>query len=346
MSASTDHLPFLPQHIKLKQARIEAGLTQKQAAELSGVPQPNISTIEKGRGCTSATFERLIRAYTEHMGHAPVALGAVEGVIGIVGRTAGKLVPVDIAAEPTPVEWIAHGYVARGHVTMIAGQAGRGKSALTQTLAVALAKGDRYAAGMELVGRRQRVLIMDAENVMVISEDNVQASLIQSRLQSFGLTDERDQSQVLAVGSSGFCLDKDFASLDGMLSDLTDAGDKPDVVILDSFTSLWSGNENVVDHVNSVLYKLNRLAVLHNVAVVLIHHASKDGETFRGSSAIAGAIAAVFTFYSDDDSEEEYGPTARVLKCYKMRIAAEPRPLIVYSGPLGKIVAEAPGRDE
>lgn len=336
--------PTLPMNLRLKAARVEAGLTQAQLSELSGVPQPNISNIEKGRTApTASTSDRIIGAITEYMGHSPVTLDAVDGVLGIVGRTMGKLVPVDVMGEPVPVDWLAAGYIARGHVTMIAGQAGKGKSALTQTLAVAFANGEHYAAGMQLPGKAQRVLILDAENVMIISEENVQASLLQTRLQGFGIREDRSDN-VLAVGSAGFCLDKDFDSLDGLLRTLTDEKRKPDVIILDSFTSLWSGNENVVDHVNSVLYKLNRLAVLHNLGIVLIHHASKDGESFRGSSAIAGAISAVFTFYSDDDTAEEYGRFARVLACYKMRIAAEPAPLIVWSDPTqqGKIIDRAP----
>jgi transcriptional regulator with XRE-family HTH domain len=336
---------------RLKAARHEAGLTQPQLADLTGIAQANLSTYETGRAAPNArTVDRILTAITDHMGHSPITLDAVDGLLGIVGRTAGKLVPVDIMGEPTPIDWIAEGYVARGNVTMFAGEPGKGKSSLSQTLAVALATGRHEAAGMYLpcnVGRwperGQRVMILDAENVMVISDDDVQASLVQTRLQAYGITDEC-ADMITAVGSAGFCLDKDSAALDALLGDYAKEGMPQDVLILDSFTSLWSGNENTVDSVNTVLYKLNRLAVKYNLAVILIHHTGKSGDSYRGSSAIAGAIAAVFTFAAVGDDDETAIPTARVIRCVKMRIAPEPGPLFVFTSGAG-IVSEPPYED-
>jgi transcriptional regulator with XRE-family HTH domain/archaellum biogenesis ATPase FlaH len=319
---------------RLKAARTEAGLSQPQLAELTGIAQANISNAETGKVAPNArTVDKILGAITEHMGHSPVTLDAVDGLLGIVGRTAGKLIPVDIMGEPTPIEWIANGYVARGHVTMFAGEPGAGKSSLSQTLAVALAMGHDEAAGMTLPGRQHRVMILDAENVMVVSEDDVQASLVQSRLQAYGITEEHS-GNITAVGSSGFCLDKDSAALDALLSDYESDGRSQDVLILDSFTSLWTGNENTVDSVNTVLYKLNRLAVKHNVAIVLIHHTGKSGDSYRGSTAIAGAIAAVFTFTAVSEEPDD-ASNARVIRCVKMRIAPAPVPLFVFTSSLG-----------
>lgn len=314
---------FLPMAERVKMARVEAKLTQGQVAELTGIDQANISRIERGKGANNATCDRILNAITEYLGHTPVTLEALDGVIGVVGRTQGRLVLVDPMAEPKPIEWLAEGFLARRYVTMIAGQEGAGKSAVTQTLAVALSTGKREAIGMRLPGKICRGLILDAENVMVVEGEEPDGSLAQSRLQSFGLTDE-NASNLTIGGAAGFDLDKDSAALDGILSDLGDI----DYLVLDSFTSLWFGNENNVDDVRRVLNKLNKLAVKHNVGILLIHHTNKDGDAYRGTTAIGATIAAVFTFArvtlkSPETGKKEQHPTLRFLNTYKMRIAAE-----------------------
>lgn len=325
----------MPMAQKIRMARVEAGLTQPQLSELTGIAQGNLSNIERGKvQCRADTADRIFAAITQHLGHKPTILEASEGTLGIVGRTAGKLLLVDAMAEPKPVEWLAEGFLARRFVTMIAGQEGAGKSAVTQTLAVALARGNRNALGMRLPGTHCRGLILDAENVMVADAENVDGSLAQDRLQRFGLTDE-NAALLTVAGSDGFDLDKDYDALDGALNDL-----RVDFLILDSFTSLWFGNENNGDEVGRVLRKLNRLAVKHNIGILLIHHTNKAGDAYRGHSAIGATIAAVFTFARVIRKDEDTGkkvqhPTLRMLAPYKVRIAAEPRAAWLQIGESG-----------
>ena len=326
---------------RLKLARTEAGLSQPELATLTGIDQGNISRYENGRLNPNAkSVDTIIAACVKHMQEQGKELSVLDAIdnrhLGIKGRTAGKLVRVNTMGTPKPVEWIVGGFAARRYVTMIAGQAGAGKSSVTQTLAVALARGDDEAMGLTLPGTPHRVMIVDAENVMVSDPDEEpEASLMQSRLQDYGLT-EKHADNIVASGAAGFDLDKDRDGLDAFLSDCAAEGAPVDVLVLDSFTSLWFGNENVIDQVRGVLNFLNRMAVKHNLAVVLIHHADKAGETYRGSTAIAATIAAVFTFARavDEDGEETSG-TLRVLACVKMRMAAEPHPHYVHTSSHG-----------
>jgi transcriptional regulator with XRE-family HTH domain len=49
--------------LEYRDARVKRGLTQRQLAELSGVPQADISRIERGGGNpTEATLQRLAGA--------------------------------------------------------------------------------------------------------------------------------------------------------------------------------------------------------------------------------------------------------------------------------------------
>ena len=72
---------------RIKIARTEKGWTQKQLAEACGIDQGNISRYE--RGTVAPTGEQLDRIFAA-IG-ATHTLAAVDGVLGIQGRAAGKL---------------------------------------------------------------------------------------------------------------------------------------------------------------------------------------------------------------------------------------------------------------
>lgn len=332
---------------RIKIARVEKGWTQTDLANATGLPQGDISRYERGIKQPSAgVVDRIMRAVGKTH-----TLQAVDGVLGIQGRAQGKLNIVDVTAPPVPVEWLVEGLVARGFLTMIAGEPGAGKSMLTQTVAEALVEGRETVAGMALRPRYvvescpahdedangcgvcdecdsegnvrrndTRALILDAENG---------ENIIQERAQKQGLTKE-DAGRYVVAASDGFDIYKDRAVLDGILADHRNAGTPVDLIVIDSMTSMWFGNENVVDQVSPMLKYLNKTAKDFDCGIVLIHHTDKEGENYRGSSAIAATIGGgVFTFTRYDEKEGE-DITARRIVCRKMRIAAEPLPLKVY----------------
>lgn len=319
---------------RIKIARVEKGWTQKQLADAAGISQANLSRYEKGTvGPGGDIVDRIMTALgSTH------TLAAVDGVLGIQGRAAGKLNIVDPSAEPIPVEWIVEGFVARGFLTMLAGEPGAGKSMLTQTISVALANGAEAVAGMRLVhGKTSRAVVdyddeepvfTDASRALTLDAENG-ANLIQERAHGMGL-DRANVDNYTVAASDGFDIYKDRAVLDGILADYRDSGAPVDMLVIDSWTSMWFGNENVVEQVQACLKHLNDLAARFSMGILLIHHTDKDGESYRGSSAIAATIGGgVFTFARYDDKEEQ-DPTARVITCKKMRIAAEPERMKVY----------------
>jgi len=336
----TSNLPKIAE--MLRSARGEAGLSQTELAELSGIAQANISRYEKGQlNPTSATVDKLMTAIAAHMGRTPSAQAVLHGSVGVIGRSQGKLgIVTDLMAKPEPKEWFATGFVARRYVTMVAGQEGAGKSTVCQTLAVAWANGWDEAFGFHLPGKPLRGLIIDVENVMMTGDDApVDGSLVMERLQRFGLTDA-GADNLTVVGAAGFDLDKDSDMLDAILQDAANDGAPYDFVIFDSFRSLWtSGSENTPD-AGRVLQKINRLAYKHNVAAIVIHHTNKAGAAYSGHTSIGSTVAAVWTFSRLIHKDEETGKkvqhaTARYLNPYKVRIAAEAKGRIVAVGATG-----------
>lgn len=332
---------------RIKIARVEKGWTQTDLANATGLPQGDISRYERGIKQPSAgVVDRIMRAVGKTH-----TLQAVDGVLGIQGRAQGKLNIVDVTAPPVPVEWLVEGLVARGFLTMIAGEPGAGKSMLTQTVAEALVEGRETVAGMALQPRRVVVGPCDAEKcdgatavhndddgthghlvndtrALILDAENGE-NIIQERAQKQGLTKD-DAARYVVAASDGFDIYKDRAVLDGILADHRNAGTPVDLIVIDSMTSMWFGNENVVDQVSPMLKYLNKTAKDFDCGILLIHHTDKEGENYRGSSAIAATIGGgVFTFTRYDEKEGE-DITARRIVCRKMRIAAEPLPLKVY----------------
>jgi transcriptional regulator with XRE-family HTH domain len=376
---------------RIRVGRAEKKWTQRQLAEASGLRQEQISQWE--RGITAPVGRNLDKLFAA-LGVVH-SLDAVDGVLGIQGRALGKLKVIDPMAPPVPVEWLIEGFVARGFLTMIAGQPGAGKSMVTQTFAAALVEGAQHIAGFALRPRHTYLPCQDAATfcdpqedkwhrcihcdtylrslndddplrkhtdyceapcrddqaddgdcehgkeqepahwhrrndtrALVIDAENGE-NLIQERAQNQGLT-EGDAPRYIVAASDGFDIYKDRAVLDSTLADYRDREEPVDLLVIDSFTSLWFGNENVVEQVMGVLKYLNELAKKYALGVLLIHHTDKDGESYRGSSAIAATIGGgVFAFsrYDDKDGEDI---TARQLVCQKMRIAAEPERRKLY----------------
>lgn len=52
----------MPHAERIKQARIDAGLTQTELAERSGISQPAISAVESGADVRLSTLERIAEA--------------------------------------------------------------------------------------------------------------------------------------------------------------------------------------------------------------------------------------------------------------------------------------------
>lgn len=325
---------------RIKSARTLAGMTQGQLAEAIGTGQANISHYEAGRQKPSADVSDRIFAVLRHASSkAAELLDTYDGVLGIQGRSAGKLgMVLDPMAPPVPKEWLVDGFLARRHVTILAGQEGAGKSMLAQTVAVALADGRPEVFGFRTQGRALRVLIIDVENVLMI-DDDLDPSGVTERLQAFGMTQENKHG-ITIVGTQGFDLDSDSDTVDGVLGDAAKRGEPYDAVIFDSFRSLWtSGSENTPS-AGRVLMKYMRMAHKHNVGMVVLHHTNKAGAAYSGHTSIGSTVSALWTFSrmvqkSPETGKKEQHPTLRWLAPYKVRIAPEARGRVVFTSSEG-----------
>jgi len=282
---------------RLRVARAARGWTQKQLAEAAGIAQADVSRIERGlTNPTIRTVERLFGVLGQGV-PAPVRSRhrRPRGARGV-------LRPVCHSDEAPAVEWLVEEFLSRGAVTMLAGAPGSGKSLLAQSIAAAAVSGSGNVAGIGV--EPARVCIVDGEN----GED-----LIQRRFTALGLEAAAWGTRLRVFQAEGFDLVSDLEQLDATLS-----ADPCDLLILDAWTSLWSGSETSVPAVKQCLGGLRTLSRTHRLGTVLIHHTTKGTTTYRGSGAIASTIEAVFTLTRSSSATE------RVLACEKMRLGPEP----------------------
>lgn len=290
---------------QIRLARVRAGLTQSQLADLSGITQATISRVESGdRWPQKQTVDRLLAVLAEAQ---PVGAMSVPGADPRHPATAhGELTELVVSEligrEPEPVDWVVSDLVARGAVTMLAGRYGQGKSAIAQALGVAMAEGRKHLAEWDVPPGK--ALIVDAENG---------AELIHSRLLGMGLTNDGAHN-MRVVTARMFDIERDRDRLEQVIE-----VDVPDLLVLDTWGSLWRGAETSVEQVQSCLNGLREVAKTFSLGVLLLHHTTKTGETFRGSTAIGATIEGVFLLDRDvtDDS-------IRTVRCEKLRIGVEP----------------------
>ena len=212
-----------------------------------------------------------------------------------------------LSEPPPPIPWLAQPLLVRGYLSLLTGRPGEGKSMIAQALAVASASGTDVAG---LAVEKGGVLVLDGENGR---------HELHRRVHSLGLPKSAEPRFAL-YEAEGFHLGRHIDALEGLL-----LLHRPGFLVLDSFRTLWpGGDENSSEEVARVLDRLRGLVRRYETATLLLHHLSKGGGAYRGSSAIAASCELAFKL---DRAEGDGDLERRRLTCFKSRPAAEPEPL-------------------
>jgi hypothetical protein len=207
-----------------------------------------------------------------------------------------------VATDPPPIPYVVQGLAIERTLSLLSGREGEGKSLLALAIAGGVANGESVL-GLEC--QRRKALIIDAEN----GEYE-----IHRRVKALGLP----SAGVVVVEAEGFHLRDDIGELESLIQ-----REQPGLVVLDSFRSLWpGGDENDSAAVSAVLDPLRNMLRRLGPAGILLHHVSRAGNDYRGTSAIGASIELGFRLgrHSDDPEARE----RRVLHCFKSRPAPEP----------------------
>jgi hypothetical protein len=233
---------------------------------------------------------------------------AIEAAVRIDARPAAalkfatplKASELQSSAEGTP--WVWHGYLVRGHVTMLSAFWKCGKTTLLTHLLRALAAGDKFCGHQVVPG-----------SALYVTEESEQRWA--ERRDKLGLGDHcRFQIRPFKFKPRFGDWLEFLAHLRGELT-----RQPADLLVFDTLSKLWPvRNENDAAEVDEALMPLYQLTDACPCAIALGHHVRKsggqEGTASRGSGALGAfvdIISELWRFDPDDDTSRR-----RVLKAF------------------------------
>lgn len=219
----------------------------------------------------------------------------------------------DLSQDENPVEWIWNGYLAKGHLTLLAALWKAGKTTLITCLLKCLQD------GQELAGKENcecKVLILTEESGSIWARRRAEHGItlpvwVLSRpiRRKLGYQDW----VVLLEQMAMFCKEHSI-----------------ELFIIDTISSFWSViNENDAAGVSEALLPLNYL-LEQGIAVLLVHHFRKsggeEGTASRGSGQLGAAVDIIIEFTRLNSADPN--GTQRVLRSYS-RFEETPKEIVI-----------------
>jgi len=230
----------------------------------------------------------------------------------------------DIGQNLPEITWFWKSWIPRGFLTTVAAEPGVGKTNIALDLS-------RRVIHRRPAPDLQPLNLQNSGNVIYIEAENFRAGLYErasawainmDRLFVFPQDEETDPD--LLDLADHLTQDK----LRDMCLDL-----HPDLIVIDSFSSIQVRSENSIEDTRDVLRFFGQLATHYNCAVVLLHHLRKPQRDstynsvtqhdLRGSSHLAAMSRSIIGMWVTSKSSN--GP--RRLQVIKSNLAPSPPPL-------------------
>ncbi len=205
--------------------------------------------------------------------------------------------------EPKPINWLWPEKIARGKVSMIAGDPGLGKSLITVALASAVSTGARWPVGRGNAPQG---------SVVMMSDEDALADTIRPRLDAadadcakiHALKMVQETTKDGEIFSRSFSLAQDIERLADVLEELGDCV----LVVIDPISAYLGGIDSHKNaDVRALLSPLSDLAERFNVSIVTVTHLNKgNGNAIyraTGSLAFVAAARSVLAVTKDQDEQ-------------------------------------------
>ena len=256
-------------------------------------------------------YDQMRRRHREQQGHGDrdhdEEQAEHHAVRGYLSRQVSEI-------QAVPIHWLWQGRIARGKVSMIAGNPGLGKSQITLSIAAITSTGGAWP-----VDRSH----CEPGNVIILSAEDDAADTLRPRLDAAGANLERifvlDAVREANGAQRPFNLKKDLAQLDTMIEDTKDVA----LVIIDPITAyLGDIDSHVNAEVRGLLSPVGALAAKHDTAILAVSHFSKGGGEailrITGSLAFVAAVRSAYVVTKDKDDDDR-----RLLLALKNNIASD-----------------------
>lgn len=214
---------------------------------------------------------------------------------------------LDLSRKAPPTDWLVEDFLVRGEVTVIAADSGVGKSILMQSLSLAIAGG----------AKDWLELLVKAHGTAMYVDEEQSPQLAMQRLVALASTKEN----VLETLPANLARNLDYINYAGV--DLAREPEKlleealdiePALIVIDSQSRVALGIEENSNTEISQLYRraFVPLARETNAAVVVIHHATKDGRGTRGAGAIKAASDQTIEIRAAEDKAGQLTGTLNI----------------------------------
>jgi len=184
--------------------------------------------------------------------------------------------------EPKRVEWLWENRLARGKLTLVAGDPGIGKSQISLDIAARISTGDSWPDG-----RRAPL-----GNVVILSAEDSSNDTLRPRLEAAGADLQRVhalQATIIEGKSVTFSLQAHLEMLGEKLAEIGDVA-LVDIDPITSYMGKIDGHQTV--DVRTVLEPLAAFAERHGSAVLAISHPPKATQS-KALHAVTGSLAYV-----------------------------------------------------
>ena len=203
--------------------------------------------------------------------------------------------------KPEPINWLWQGRIAKGKVSIIAGDPGLGKSQTTASMAAVITTG-----GLWPVDRVKA----ERGNVIFLSAEDDAADTIRPRLDAAGadatriyILDAIPEITEEGITRRAFNLKTDPANLEAMVTEIGGAA----LIVIDPISAyLGSADSHKNAEIRALLAPLSDMASRLDVAVIGVSHLNKSGaggalSRVTGSLAFVAAARATYIVSKDQD---------------------------------------------
>jgi len=243
---------------------------KKRIIDESEPQQKVIKSLTKKKGFYTA-YNKFLRYYTQDE-EKPLTEA-------IKPQRKGKSRTVQEMDSYGKIDFIHDPLIPEGSIALLCGDAGIGKSYISLFLGFIISE------GMDFLGsktKKKNVLFVDLESSL---------PLLNTRIQSINI---KSENIFFYTESLNFLMKEDIAELKNEIL-YREAG----FCVIDSLMDIIPGvNENDSGAMNQIFSALRSLVKQTGCSFLIIHHVNKANGDYRGSSAIKGAIDALYTLKS------------------------------------------------